>query len=72
MYSEKNVNQRKRYNTDPKFRAYMIKASTKYQHENREKINAKLRKVYANRSPEEIKKRKNYLKKLRPRRYVQL
>ena len=55
----------KRYREDPEFRKIMIKAVGKYQKNNRGKINKANRRRYAKRTPQQIKKRKTYLKKLR-------
>ena len=55
----------KRYREDSEYRKYLIKAVSKYQKENREKINVTNRKRYAKRTPQQINTRKRYLKKLR-------
>lgn len=60
--------QRKKYNTDPKHRKMQIEASGRWQKRNRKKVNEQERKRYAKRTPQQIKKRKNYLKKLRKKK----
>lgn len=55
----------KRYRKDPEFRKMMIKAVGKWQKNNREKVNKANRKRYAKRTPQQINKRKKYLKKFR-------
>ena len=58
----------KRYREDPEFRKMMIRAVAKYQKNNREKVNTTNRKRYAKRTPQQINKRKRYLKKLRSKK----
>lgn len=65
---EYNKSKRKKYRTDPEYRKMHIKASTRWQKQNKEKVSESERKRYAKRTPQQIKKRKNYLKKLRSRK----
>lgn len=58
----------KRYREDSEYRKYLINAVSKYQKENREKINVTNRKRYAKRTPQQINKRKRYLKKFRSKK----
>lgn len=55
----------KRYRLDKKFREKQIKAAKKWAKDHREYILKRERAAYANRTPEQIEKRKKYLKQLR-------
>lgn len=58
----------KRYKTDKAFREKQIKYATKYLKEHQERANMLNRIRYANRTPQQIKARKLYLKKLRSKK----
>ncbi len=60
--------QKDRYRQDPEFRKMMLKASHEWQKKHREQVNKANRKRYANRTPQQIRKRKLYLKNLRARK----
>lgn len=55
----------KRYRTDKEFREKVKKQSNQRYKDNKEQIIITWRKLYANRTPEQIQTRKKYLKKLR-------
>ena len=55
----------KRYRTDKEFREKIKKQANQRCKDNKEQITRTWRKLYANRTPEQIQTRKNYLKKLR-------
>ncbi len=58
----------KLYRTNEKFRKKQIKYAKKYSLEHKDIIKKQTNERYANRTPEQIKKRKKYLKKLRSSR----
>lgn len=60
--------QKDRYRQDPEFRKMMLTASHEWQKKNRKRVNEANRKRYANRTPQQIRKRKLYLKNLRARK----
>lgn len=57
----------KRYRTDENFREKVKKQANQWYKDNRDQIIITWREHYANRTPEQIQARKNYLKKLRSR-----
>jgi hypothetical protein len=59
-----------RYHTDLEFKKIRIATSIKYQKEHRKERNLYQNGLYARRTPEEIQKRKNYLKQLRSKKIV--
>lgn len=61
----------KRYRTDKTFREKQIKYAQKYSHEHLEQTAKTARIRYANRTPEQIISRKEYLVKLRSKYYSQ-
>lgn len=56
------MNTKERYQTDPEFREYHKNQSKQWHAANRSRVNELQRIRYANRTPEEIEKRKQYLK----------
>ena len=54
-----------RYHSDPEYRKDRIAWSLKWSKNNREQINTGNRKLYANRTLQQIKKHKLHLKKMR-------
>ena len=60
--------QKDRYRQDPEFRKMMLTASHEWQKKNRKRVNEANRKRYENRTPQQIRKRKLYLKNLRARK----
>ena len=52
-----------RYRTDEKYREKVKKQSREWFSDNKEQRNTTVRKWYANRTPEQIQARKDYLKK---------
>jgi len=63
-----NKSKREKYRTDPEYRKMHIEASTRWQKRNRKKVSEQEKKRYAKRTPQQINKRKRYLKKLRSRK----
>ena len=59
---------REKYRTDPESRKMHIEASGRWQKRNRKKVTEQERKRYAERTQQQINKRKRYLKKLRSRK----
>ena len=62
---------RKRYHSDPEFRKRVISSVTVYNKKHREEINQKQNERYANRTPEQIQARKDYLHNLRMKRRIE-
>ena len=58
----------KRYRAEPAFRKKRLKYAKKYFHERLEELGKAARKKYANRTPKQIRLRKEYLKKLRSKK----
>lgn len=54
-----------RYHSDPEYRKNRIMWSAKWSEKNRKQINTGNRKRYAKRTPQQIKKHKLHLKKMR-------
>ena len=61
---------RNRYHSDPEFRKRIIVSVSKYNKSHREAINQKQNQRYANRTPEQIQARKDYLHNLRMKRRI--
>lgn len=55
----------KRYRTDSDFRERVLRQSRKYAHEHPDEVNKTAKIRYANRTPKQIKARKEYLKRRR-------
>jgi len=66
--TDRNAYQREKYRTDPVYRQNQIDSSSRWQQRNKKKRNAYSRKKYAQRTPQQIRERKKYLKKLRSRK----
>ena len=56
---------KERYKNEPEFRKKRIECVTAWAKRNRDKINRTNRKRYANRTPQQIKKRQQQIKKMR-------
>ena len=56
---------KEKYWNDPVYRRWRINASSRWAKNNQETVNTNQRNLYANRTPQQIKKRERQLKKMR-------